>query len=135
MLVEYYLDKQSSGKALVDKLLALPTMRYEVDSIEEIYFELRSIWTSFKGLDLSGAQNQTLMFCTIADTKLTPGLRKSWAKKIEDKADATHPIGHTACENDLFSVINREIKLQRGVSKPSRKDGKKDHNLTHEGFI
>jgi len=117
MLVEYYLDKQTSGKVMVDRLLELPAMTRESDSIESGFFELRGVWESLQGLNLTGSQGRTLLFCAIAETKMNPSLKKAWAKKMEQKADPTHPIGHAATEDDLFSVMSREIKLQRSLEK------------------
>ncbi len=126
MLVDYYLDKHTTGKVMVDRLLDIPPMTRDADSIETGFFELRSVWESLQGLNLTGSQGQTLLFCAIAETKMTPAIRKAWAKRMEDKIDSMHPIGHTATEDDLFAVLNREIKLQRSISKTKKKEEKKE---------
>lgn len=132
MLVEYYLDKHTTGKLMVDKLLELPVMTKEAESIESVFFDLRSIWESLRGLNLNGEQGQTLLFCAIAETKMSPYVKKVWAKKLEEKMDPKHPIGHRATEEDLFSVLNREIKLQRSVAKFKRSDSKREDNMKKE---
>jgi len=145
MLIEYYHDRQTTGKVLVDKLLALPEMTKDLDTVENVFFQLRSIWANFEGLELTGAQGLTLLFCAIAETKLSPGIRKSWAKKMEEKADADHPIGHAATENDLFYVVNREIKLQRALNsgkstskkeaEPKKNSGNANKNDSSKGTL
>jgi hypothetical protein len=130
MLIEYYLDKNVTGKVLVDQLLALEPMGKEVSSIENVLFKLRTNWESIQGLSLTGDQGQTLLFCCIAETKMSPFMRNAWAKKVEQLADPTHPIGHTATEKDLFELLSSTIKRQRRTatnpSKGEKREEKKE---------
>jgi len=136
-LVDYYLDKNVTGTVLIDSLLQLPPMTRDPQSIEDVLFGLRNIWVSLKGLNLTGEQGQTLLFCTIAETKMSPYIKKAWAKKIEEKKDPTHPIGHGATEEDLFDLLNFKIKEERRISsyrlpKSEKKEEKKEESKKTE---
>ena len=125
MLDRYYYDNQITGKSAIDKLLALPKMGNDTDSMEEVFFELSNIHQILEGLELSSEEGKTLLFTAIAETKLNTYIRKSWARKCEDREDKKHPLGHRANEKDFFEVIEREIKLSRKLS-TKKKDEKKD---------
>ena len=126
MLDRYYYDNQITGKSAIDKLLALPKMGNDTDSMEEIFFELSNIHQILEGLELSSEEGKTLLFTAIAETKLNTYIRKSWARKCEDREDKRHPLGHRATETDFFEVIEREIKLSRKLSHNKRKDERRD---------
>ena len=126
MLARYYYDNQITGKSAIDKLLALPKMGNDTDSMEEIFFELSNIHQILEGLELSSEEGKTLLFTAIAETKLNTYIRKSWARKCEDREDKRHPLGHRATETDFFEVIEREIKLSRKLSHNKRKDERRD---------
>lgn len=126
-LIDHYLDKNVTGKVMIDKLLELQPMGREPQSIEDVLFKLRNIWVSLKGLHLTGEQGQTLLFCTIAESKMSPYIKKAWAKKVEEKSDPNHPIGHGATEEDLFALLNSKLKEERRVSsfqKPKNEEKK-----------
>lgn len=124
-LVDYYLDRNITGKVMIDKLLKLEPMTRDPKSVEDVLFGLRQIWTSLQGLKMTGKQGQTLLFCTIAETKMSPYIRKAWSRKIAEKADPTYPIGHRATEDDLFALLNEKIKEERRVA-PGRPQEKKE---------
>ena len=135
MLDRYYYDNQITGKSAIDKLLALPKMGNDTDSMEEVFFELANIHQILEGLQLSSEEGKTLLFTTIAESKLNTYVRKSWARKCEEKEDRRHPLGHKATEKDFFSVIEREIKLSRNLTskkKEEKKDEKKEERKREE---
>jgi len=126
MLDNYYMDKHLTGKDAIDRLLNLPRMGSGTDSMEETFFALSNIRQNLEGLELTSKQAKTLLFTSIAETKLNTFVTKSWAKKCEAKQSKSHPLGHRAKISDFFDVLEREIKLSRTMSSSRREDKKED---------
>ena len=120
LLDNYYYDNRVTAKLLIDKMLDLPKMSNEVHSMEETFFELTTADQILKGLALTGNQCRTLLFTSICETKLNNFMAKQWAKKCDQMKDPTHPLGHSATEQDLFEILKNEIKNTRTLYKNTK---------------
>lgn len=124
LLRNFFNDGQQTGRDAVKRLLNLPKMESTVRGMEDFLLEIMQIHQTFAGLKLNTDQTKTLLFTGLVEEKLNSYVHKAWAQRTNEMRDSSHPLKTTATENDLFEVIQEEIKITRSLSTKQRKDSK-----------